>query len=188
MNGISEFLGPIVTLAGFLHRIWDSADSKNRETIREFKAELDDFLNNVLGWHNKIVSFSTPLLIDMEQGKFSKDKRVEYLKLLGTIKRRDDHYSKSLFFVRKTLDDFQMKHPFDNDVTKSVFNAIKEEYTRFTDIIFSTKDKMHYLLTEWDDLLPREREMKISETKNHLDLMEAHKNAVVILLGVKFSP
>ena len=185
MPGIAELFAPIISLLGLLHRVWDDADRQKRETITEFRTELNDFLDNLLGWHNQIVSFSSPLIVDMEQGKLPKEKRIEYLKLLETIKRVDKFYSKSRLFIKKTLGNFQRKPPFDTIVVKRVFEELEDSYSHFAERIFQHKDTIGGLLVHWNELTPKRRKWEIDRLKEYLDSIESYKKAVVLLLSIE---
>lgn len=185
MSEIVAVFSSIIALASLLHQIWVRSDEKKKKHIEKFEAELDGFLNNVLGWYNQIVSFSRPLLEDIKEDKLSNEKLREYMKLLNTIKQSDVYYSKCRLFVSETLNDFKEISSLDEARTASLMRDFRFSYERFSDAIFAHKDKIGLLLTDWGSMSPSKRRWRIQEIISGLDYIEGYKDAVVRLFSVK---
>lgn len=185
MYEIVAVFSAVVALTGFMFQIWAHSERKTRETLKEFEADLSNFLDNVLGWYNRIVSFSRPLLEDMVHDKLSKEMRREYSKLLYTIKKEDAYYSKCERFIKLKLDAYLKKAPFKGEVTKRLFDELKWSYENFSEDVIAHKDRMGQLLMRWEDFTPSRKQRAVYGIISDLSHMEAYKEAIVRLLGIK---
>lgn len=183
-EAISVF-SAIIGLAGVLYQIKRSSEQRARVIVEKFEDELKDFVNNVLGWYNQIISFSLPLIEDLKLGQLPRRRQQEYVKLLNTIKQSDVYFSKCELFIEEALDYFERKQAIKNPRIRSLIENLKFSYRKFSRLVFCHKDKLGYLLWQWDHITPSRRKVEVSQIENDLKHIEVYKDAVVQVLGIR---
>jgi len=183
-EAIGVFSG-IISLAGLLYQIKQSHEQRKVRVIKSFESELKDFVNNVLGWYNQIISFSYPLLEDLKLGRFSVKKQKEYFKILNTIKRSDVYYSKCQQFIDEGLKRYEKEAILSSRQVKASIQQLVVSYRQFSGLVFYHKDKLGYLLWQWKSMSRLDRKTEVHRVEDDLERIEAFKNAAVLVLSIK---
>jgi len=172
-------------LANLLYQIKRSHEQSKIRVIESFESELKDFVNNVLGWYNQIISFSYPLLTDLELGRLSVKKQKEYFRLLNTIKRSDVYYSKCQQFIDEGLKRYEKEAMLSSRQVKASIQQLVASYRQFSKLVFYHKDKLGYLLWQWKSMPSSDRKIEVHRVEDDLKKIEAYKNAVVLVLNIE---
>jgi len=168
----------VISLIGLLYSRKNSANDATKKTLNRFEEDLREFLNYVLGWYNKIFSFTNSLLYDAREGKLTAQKLNEYRRLLSEIRGSDEYYSKCNYFVWCTLEKYMEVEPFNEEGLRNKLKGLQENYETFETLVLYHKDSISTLLEAWKFASKEDRRWATKEIDIEIRQIKTIKDAV----------
>lgn len=176
---ILDFAAVLLSSLTLIYVAMKDASDEDKEQIKKFANDVNEFYGNFLGWFNRIMNFSSSVMADGKAGVLRRTKNHEYLRLLERIRRDDRYYSKVHGFVDADWDELlRGVTSFNVEKVSLELRDLKEKFLQFENSVFSLKTNLAKLLDYWSEMDSKNRESSLDDLEAEMVLFENYKDLI----------
>lgn len=181
---IVSLVSLLLSLLTWIYTVGKDVKDEEREEIKKIALAVKKFYDNFLGWYNRIMNFSSSVLVTGRLDTLTEERIGEYTKMLRQIRDDDVYYSK----VHGFLDSWR-------ELLKSVtfvrgkkklgegLRDLEARFGYFENDLFGLKNKLGELLQSWSRMNSIEKITFLDELETEMMLFEGYKNRVAEILN-----